>query len=131
MTVAMMASLIPIPLAEFGSISAVPIKMVEHLAKLYKVQFQEHLAKAFIASLLTTYVSTVVGTFAFGRLSKLVPGLGAMVGVVTLASLAGALTYAMGRVFLWHFEAGGTFSSLDEPNAQAAFRREMKQRTAG
>lgn len=130
-TVAMLASLIPIPLAEFVALSAVHIKMVEQLASLYKVEFKAHLAEAFIASLLTAYVSTVAGIFAVGRLSKLVPGLGAMVGVVALAPLAGALTYAMGRVFVWHFESGGTLSSLDEPNAQATFRREMEMRTAG
>lgn len=130
-TVAMLASLIAIPLAEFAALSAVHVKMVEQLARLYKVDFKAHLAKTFIASLLTSYVSTVAGTFAAGRLAKLVPGLSGIVGVVTLAPLAGALTYGLGQAFIWHFESGGTLSALDEPNTQAALRREMKQSTTG
>lgn len=125
--VAMVASLIPIPLAEFAAISAVHMKMVEQLAGLYKVEFKPHLAKSFIASLLTAYVSTATGTFAASSLSKLIPGLGSAVSVVTMPPIAGALTYAMGRVFIRHFEAGGTLQTMDEPAAQASFLLEVKQ----
>lgn len=125
---AMLASLIPVPLAEFAAVSAVHLTMVEHLAEVYSVDYKPHLARAIIASLLTAYTSTALGTLAVGSLAKLVPGLGSMISVVTLPSIAGTLTYAMGTVFTRHFQSGGTFLTFDSLAAQAGFLREVKNR---
>jgi len=39
-----------------------------------------------------------------------------------LPGMAAAATYAMGRVFVMHFESGGTFLDLDPAKAEAHFR---------
>jgi uncharacterized protein (DUF697 family) len=127
---AMLASLIPVPMTEFAAVSAVHLTMVEHLAEVYKVDFKPHHARAIIASLLTAYTSTVLGRLALGSLAKLVPGLGSVVSLVTLPSIAGALTYAMGQVFIRHFESGGTFLTLNSFATQAHFLREVESRQA-
>jgi len=129
--VAMVASLIPIPLAEFAAIGAVHFKMVEKLAELYRIEFKPHQAKTIIASLVSSYVSTSAGSLAVKSLAKLVPGLGSMVSALTMPAVAGALTYAMGKVFVWHFESGGTLLNLDPSVAQAGFLREVEKRKAG
>src|SRR5690606_15888195 len=47
------------------------------------------------------------------RAIKFIPGVGSVLGGVTLAVLSGASTYALGEVFKRHFETGGTFLDFD------------------
>jgi hypothetical protein len=47
------------------------------------------------------------------RAVKFIPGVGSMLGGVTLAVLSGATSYALGEVFKKHFETGGTFLDFD------------------
>jgi len=44
---------------------------------------------------------------------KFIPGVGSVLGGVTLAILSGGSTYALGEVFKKHFETGGTFLDFD------------------
>ena len=44
---------------------------------------------------------------------KIIPGIGTVVGGMTMAVLSGASTYALGEVFKKHFETGGTFLDFD------------------
>lgn len=44
---------------------------------------------------------------------KFIPGIGSVVGGVTMAVLSGASSYALGEVFKKHFETGGTFLDFD------------------
>lgn len=128
--VAMAVSLIPIPLAEFAALTAVHLKMVEKLAELYRVEFSPHRAKTIIASLVTGYFSTCLGLLAVNRLAKLLPGLGTVVNLATLPAVAGTVTFAMGKMFVLHFESGGALSDLDPKVAQAAFARQVAKKPA-
>src|SRR5487761_2789997 len=56
-------------------------------------------------------------------LARMVPILGTVVSVVALPAMAGAVTYAVGRVFISHFEAGGTFLDLDPKKMRGYFRK--------
>jgi hypothetical protein len=47
------------------------------------------------------------------RAVKFIPGVGSIIGGVTMAVLSGATTYALGEVFRKHFETGGTFLDFD------------------
>ncbi|MFT4565997.1 MAG: hypothetical protein ACI9FN_000950, partial [Saprospiraceae bacterium] len=47
------------------------------------------------------------------RAIKFIPGVGSIMGGVTLAVLSGASTYALGEVFKSHFDNGGTFLDFD------------------
>ena len=41
--------------------------------------------------------------------------------------LTGASTYAVGRVFIQHFESGGTFLTLDPDKVKAHYRAEFER----
>ena len=47
------------------------------------------------------------------RAVKFIPGVGSILGGVTMAVLSGASTFALGEVFKKHFETGGTFLDFD------------------
>ncbi len=102
------AGLIPVPVADVFAVSAVQLDMVRQLCKVYEVDYKDTEGKAVITSL-TGSVAARVGA----RAIKFIPGVGSVIGGVTLAVLSGASTYALGEVFKKHFETGGTFLDFD------------------
>ena len=102
------AGFIPVPIADFFAVSAIQLDMIRQMCKLYDVDFKETEGKAVITSL------TGAGIARLGaRAIKFIPGVGSVLGGVTLAVLSGGSTYALGEVFKKHFETGGTFLDFD------------------
>ena len=61
-------------------------------------------------------------------LAKAVPGLGtATTGVITVSVLGGATTYALGSVFVQHFESGGTLLDFDAKKMRAYFSNKLEE----
>lgn len=102
------AGLIPVPMADVFAVSAIQLDMIRQLCNLYEVNYKDTEGKAVISSL-TGSVLARVGA----RAVKFIPGVGSVIGGVTLAILSGASTYALGEVFKRHFETGGTFLDFD------------------
>lgn len=123
---AMAAGLTPIPWVDFAAITAVQLKLGKELADYYSVDYKEEQVKGTVVALLGAYASTAGATTVATALAKFIPGLGAVIGAVTLPVLAGALTYAVGKVFIAHLASGGTFLSLNAPDVQAGFLREVE-----
>ena len=102
------AGFIPVPIADFFAVSAIQLDMIRQLAKIYEIDFKETEGKAIISAL------TGSGLARLGaRAVKFIPGVGSILGGVTLAVLSGGSTYALGEVFKKHFETGGTFLDFD------------------
>lgn len=102
------AGFIPVPIADFFAVSAIQLDMIRQLCKLYEIDFKETQGKALITAL------TGSGLARLGaRAVKFIPGVGSVLGGVTLAVLSGASSYALGEVFKKHFETGGTFLDFD------------------
>jgi uncharacterized protein (DUF697 family) len=102
------AGFIPVPIADFFAVSAVQLDMIRQLCKVYDVDFKQTQGKAVITALTGSSLARL-GT----RAIKLIPGVGTVLGGVSLAILSGASTYALGEVFKTHFETGGTFLDFD------------------
>ena len=102
------AGLIPIPIADFFAVSAIQLDMVRQLCNLYEINYKDTEGKAMITSLSGSMLAKIGA-----RTIKFIPGVGSVIGGVTLAILSGASTYALGEVFKKHFETGGTFLDFD------------------
>ncbi len=102
------AGFIPIPVADVFAVSAIQLDMIRQLCNVYEVSYKDTEGKAVISAL-TGSVLARVGA----RAIKFIPGVGTVIGGVTLAVLSGASTYALGEVFKKHFETGGTFLDFD------------------
>jgi uncharacterized protein (DUF697 family) len=101
------AGLIPVPLLDLAAITLVELKMVHALANLYGVPFSRGAAKSIIGALIGgggTYVLAA----PVASVVKFVPIVGAVAGALTEPAIAAAATYALGKVFISHFESGGT-----------------------
>ena len=102
------AGFIPVPIADLFAVSAIQLDMIRQMCKIYEIDFKQTEGKAVITAL------TGSGLARLGaRAVKFIPGVGSILGGVTMSSLSGASTYALGEVFKKHFETGGTFLDFD------------------
>lgn len=118
--------LIPVPMADVAAVSAVQMKMLSDLATLYDVPFKTHAAKSIIGSLLGAVVPSIAASGVLATGVKFLPVVGTTVGLLTMPALSVAATYAVGKVFVTHFEAGGTFLDFDPEKVREHFRAEFE-----
>ena len=102
------AGLIPVSIADLFAVSAIQLDMVRQLSKLYDIDFKETEGKAYITALTGSALARL-GASAI----KILPGVGSVIGGLSMSVLSGASTYALGEVFKKHFETGGTFLDFD------------------
>lgn len=122
------AGFIPIPIVDFAAVTGIQIKMIADLSKFYGVPFSKDRAKAIVASLIGAASSPLAATGTLtiiGPALKYLPGIGTAVGVLVTPAFNAAATYALGRVFVLHFESGGTLLDLDPDAVREHFRREI------
>lgn len=115
------AALIPMPGADLLAVSAVQLNMLRALAKLYGVGFMDTLGK--------NIISAVAGGSAArlgASLVKAIPGVGTIVGELSMPALSGASTYALGRVVANHFHRGGSLDDFDMKKARKGYQSEME-----
>lgn len=113
------AGLIPVPIADFFAVSAIQLDMIRQLAKVYDIDFSEQAGKASITSLTSSGLARLGA-----RAVKFIPGVGTILGGITMSVLSGASSYALGQVFRKHFESGGTFLDF-EPSRVKKFYDEQ------
>lgn len=118
---AVAAGILPIPLLDLAVLTGVQMRMVRALARHYDVEFAEQRVK----SLLGTLVSVGAGATAGSLLKAALPGARALFGLGGLVVPA-ATTYAVGRVFIKHFESGGTIWTFDASRAKKDYDQELK-----
>ncbi len=79
--------------------------MLLRLSRLYGVPFKKNLASISLSTL-TSGVTLTTATPLVGSMFKLIPGIGTVAGGASVAALSSASTYAVGKIFLQHFENG-------------------------
>ncbi|UUX48460.1 YcjF family protein [Nisaea acidiphila] len=120
------ASFIPVPWVDLAAVTVIQIKMVGDLASLYQVPFSRNVVKTIIAGLLGSLVPAGLARGA-SSLLKAVPGIGTWLGVLTAPVFTSASTYAIGKVFVQHFEAGGTVLDFDPDAMRDHFKAEFEE----
>ncbi len=123
---AMGAGLVPFPIIDMAAASAIQLKMINELSKLYGIEFSKHRAKNIIAPLLGGLGTGFLGMSTVSLL-KPVPVVGAIATVAGMPLMAGATTYALGKVFLVHFASGGTFLDLDPEKVRGYFMQQLEE----
>ena len=114
---AMATGLIPLPLVDMIAVTAIQIKTIHSVAKQYEVPFSHNLVKSLLMSLLggTITLTTTV-------LAKSFPIMGQATGIINAVIIGGATTYAIGKIFIEHFESGGTFLDFDPEKMRDHFQ---------
>ncbi len=125
------AGILPLPGVDMALIIGVQLRMLARLAEVYDVPFKEHAAKSIVATLMATLVqNTLVGGLVTAL--RFTPVLGSLLGFAIWPAVAAAGTFALGKVFITHFGAGGTLLDFDPDKLRNHFRLEFeKARTGG
>jgi len=101
--------------------------MLHSLAGTYDIEFKTDLGRSAIASLVGGTVSTSLSPTLAASLAKFVPGIGQTLASGSALLLNGAATYAVGKVFIQHFAAGGTFLSFNPEAVRDYFQTQLQE----
>jgi len=117
------AGLIPVPFVDLVAVSGVQLKMLAEISKIYGVQFQESRGKAVIGALIGYVVPSSMSFGLVGSMLKAVPVVGLLVGAPSMALFCGASAWALGKVFIQHFESGGTFLNFNSAEVKDHYQK--------
>jgi uncharacterized protein (DUF697 family) len=120
------AGLIPIPVFDMVALAGIQLEMVNKLTKHYGHKFKKSAGKAFISALVGTYLPVSAAPIV-SSLVKTIPIIGQVTGAVTLSVFGGASTYAVGQVFIQHYESGGTFLDFDPEAVKDYFAEQFEE----
>ena len=100
------------PFVDAAAVTALQLTMLHKLCEMYGVEYDRDRLKEWIAALAGGVGSTML-------LKRIVP----LVGMLTGPVMYGASTYAIGKVFIQHFETGGTLLTFDADKMRGYFQK--------
>ncbi len=111
------AGLIPVPVVDITAVTAIQIDMLSQLAKLYEIDYSMTTGKTFVAALTGS-------TFAWlgATVVKAIPGIGTIIGGLSMSIMSGASTYAVAQIAIQQFEFGGDLLDIDLDAAKSAYK---------
>lgn len=116
------AGLLPIPLLDIAAVTALQVDLIKRISNKYSQPASETQVKAWVGAL----AGSTGARFAADAL-KLIPVVGTIVGGVAQSALSGATTYALGKVFIKHFESGGTYLNFDPATFKEYFKESYEK----
>lgn len=108
---AMTAGAIPVPVADIVAVSAIQYDMIKQIAEAYNAKYDSEKGKALASSLAGATASRIGASFI-----KAIPGVGTFLGIGSQMLMAGATTYALGKIFDSYFSGN---KNLDDFNIEA------------
>jgi len=118
--------LVPLPLVDLVALSGIQLDMLKKLAAEYDVPFRQEMSKSIVSSLVGGFLPTAMGG-AIASMIKIIPLVGQTTGAITMPVVCGASTYAIFKVFVQHFESGGTFLDFDPAKVKSYFSEQFKK----
>lgn len=120
-------SVVPLPLVDVAAITVVQLRMIQKLAAMYGTSFSESRVRNTLAGLAGGVVGHGAGVITALSLAKAIPGLGWILGMVSLPVVVGASTYAIGRVYVRHFEEGGSIYDISVDSAKSYYNEQLEK----
>lgn len=116
--------LIPVPLVDLVALIGVQLDMTRKLSAEYEIPFRQDIGKSIISSLMGGFLPVAFGG-TLASIIKFIPLIGQTTGAVTMPVISGASTYAIYKVFVQHFESGGTFLDLNPSKVKVYFSEQF------
>jgi len=118
------AGFIPLTMLGTVAISGIQIKMISEICKVYDVPFKKEAVLAIISGLVGGSLSVNLSSALSQDVIKNIPYIGTALVVVTQPAFSYASTYALGLVFIDHFESKGTLLDLTVEKVKGNFVNE-------
>jgi uncharacterized protein (DUF697 family) len=100
------AALIPFAGVDVAALAGIHIALIKELCEHYDIDFTEHTARNVLIGVAASIVPGTVGSI----LGRKILGI---FGWTLMSAGSAAFSYGIGRLFIEHFEGGGTLLSLD------------------
>lgn len=111
---------LPLPFVDLVILSGLQLAMLRSISNVYDVEFYSNLGKSTIAALVGGGVPVSLG-------SLLRPLYGQFAGLLATSLVGGASTYAVGKVFIQHFESGGTFLTFNPQKVREDYALQFEE----
>jgi uncharacterized protein (DUF697 family) len=118
---------VPIPFLDMVGITAIQLHMIKKISKNHGDLFNKQIVVNVVSSLVGAVGAQSAATGTLGSLVKTIPVIGSVAGAVTYPAIAGATTFALGQVFVRHYESGGTLLTLKTSNVKDVFKEQYEK----
>ena len=108
--------LLPLPLIDWAFVTGIQVALINDLADLFVKSGQPPVKKQTVRKWVTSLAGGFIPTYL-----KAVPIFGVTAGILTGPLFYGGVTYAIGKVFIQHFETGGTLLTFDADKMRGYF----------
>lgn len=119
------AAVVPVPYVDLLAIGAVQVEMIRRLATAYGIDADSETLKSIVSALLGTLAPAAISTSLLGSSLKVIPFSGTLIGSAGLAAFAAAATYAIGKIFVRHFEHGGSLADFSVDAVKEDLKKEF------
>lgn len=123
---AMGVGILPVPGLDLIALTGVQLSLLRKIGALYGLSLSDETGKKLLGSVLGGYLPLAIAG-PVGSVLKFIPGVGIAAGVLAQSALAGATTYAVGKLFLQHFESGGTFLDVNAKDMGAKLKQQVQE----
>ena len=110
-TYSAIGGIIPLPIVNVGSVTAVIVRMVKSLSDLYGIPFERDRARGIVLGLMGGAMPTGLAAVTTSTLLYVIPGSN-LVGLAVSSIAAAACTRSIGRIFVERFESGTTLKDF-------------------
>jgi uncharacterized protein (DUF697 family) len=121
------ASIVPVAFFDIAAVVAVQLRMIQKLSQLYGKPFSERLGRKVIYALAGGVLGYGAGYVVAASATKMIPGIGWMVGMVSLPVVAGGATFAVGRSIVAHYEDGGTLMDFNAKKMREFYKEQFEK----
>jgi uncharacterized protein (DUF697 family) len=104
---AAVGGVVPVPIANAAAVTAMIVRMIHALSKLYGVPFEKNRARAAVVGLMGGMLPTGLATVAASAVTYFVPGY-MLLGLAASSVTSSAYARHIGRLYIEHFESGAT-----------------------
>lgn len=123
---AMGIGILPVPGVDLLALTGVQLNLLRKVGALYGFKLTDEKGKKLLGALLSGYLPLAIAA-PVASLLKFIPGVGMAAGALSQSTLAGATTYAVGKLFLQHFESGGDFLDFKPSEMGKKLREQVEE----
>ena len=116
------AALIPVPGVDTAMLAGVHVALIKQLCDHYGVSFEEHTARNVLIAIAGSLIPGTIGSVVGRKFLKVLPMGARLFGWALMSASSAAFSYGIGRLFIHHFESGGTLLSFDASTLHDIFR---------
>jgi uncharacterized protein (DUF697 family) len=104
---------VPVPAIDLVALTGTQMKMLHEISQVYECKYRDNGIRNSVAALLGASLPQTASNVSVGSFVKSIPLFGSAVSLIVMPTASAAATYAIGNVFIKHFESGGTFLDID------------------